>query len=173
MSVGERLCVDSHWRIVWANTWPVINLTVVSACKIQSFKNAELYVGKIARFFLNTQQRNNRRWIKPLNAIKKDGDCSWKRIPWLLLWWYRVQDPSSHSVCPQRAYNRASDAGNRCHLCEPAGYLSHIYLEENERGFIQPFPHVIHWDNPIRATTSWKSIWAVYSKDRGMTSTPK
>ena len=115
MSIGERPCVDSHWRIVWPNTWPVINLTVVSACKIQ--------------------------------------------------------DPS-HSVCRQRAYNKASDAGNRCHLCEPAGYLSHIHLEENERGFIQPFPHVIHWDNPFRATTSWRSIWVVYSKDCGTTSTP-
>ena len=28
-----------------------LNLAVVSACKIQSFKNAESYVGEIARFF--------------------------------------------------------------------------------------------------------------------------
>ena len=35
-----------------------LNLCVVSACNIQSFKNAELYVGEIARFFnFSTKQQ--------------------------------------------------------------------------------------------------------------------
>jgi len=83
------------------------------------------------------------------------------------------QDPSLHNVRPQRGYSEASDAGNRCHLCVPVGYLSCIHLEENQRGFIQPIPRVIHRDNPIRSTTSQKSIWAVYSRDCGTTSTLK
>ena len=34
-----------------------LNLAVVSACKIQSFKNAESYVGEIARFFKYSAKR--------------------------------------------------------------------------------------------------------------------
>ena len=34
-----------------------LNLAVVSACKIQSFKNAESYVGEIARFFNYSAKR--------------------------------------------------------------------------------------------------------------------
>ena len=34
-----------------------LNLAVVSACKLQSFKNAESYVGEIARFFHYSPKR--------------------------------------------------------------------------------------------------------------------
>ena len=57
-----------------------LNLAVVSACKIQSFKNAESYVGEIARFLI-IQQRDNEPWIKPLNSAppeQKPG--SWKML---------------------------------------------------------------------------------------------
>lgn len=86
---------------------------------------------------------------------------------------YSFQDPSLHNVRPQRAYSKASDAGNRCRLCVPV--VSCIHLEENP-GRIHPAnPCIIHRDNPItcRSTTSWRSIWAVYFKDCGTTSTLK
>ena len=45
-----------------------LNLAVVSAFNIQSFKNAESYVGEIARFSI-TQQNNKEPWIKPSNFL--------------------------------------------------------------------------------------------------------
>lgn len=36
-----------------------LNLTVVSSCKIQAFRNAKSYIGEIARFFSIPQQRDN------------------------------------------------------------------------------------------------------------------
>ena len=46
-----------------------LNLAVVSACKLQSCKNAESYVGDIARFFI-THLRDNVPWIKSSKSLQ-------------------------------------------------------------------------------------------------------
>ena len=45
-----------------------LNLSVVSACKIQAFKNAESYVGEIARFF-SFSARDSDCWTKPSKPL--------------------------------------------------------------------------------------------------------
>ena len=45
-----------------------LNLAVVSACNIQSFKNAKSYVGELLGFSI-TQQNDKEPWITPLNFL--------------------------------------------------------------------------------------------------------
>ena len=52
--------------------------------------------------------------------------------------------------------------------------LPQLYPPWRKSERIHPaIPHIIHRDNPIKLTTSRRSIWAVYSKDCGMTSALK
>ena len=46
-----------HWHCTFHCAALHLNLAVVSACKIQSFTNAESYVGEIARFFNYSTKR--------------------------------------------------------------------------------------------------------------------
>ena len=98
-----------------------LNLAVVSACKIQAFRNVESYIGEIARFFAFSAKRQRlfdrvvdttlpkakaqklkdacqTRWIQRIDSYTVFWSCYQHFTPPFKLWWLR--DSMQSSVIP-------------------------------------------------------------------------
>ena len=93
-----------------------LNLAVVSACKIQQFKNAESYVGEIARF-LNFSAKRQRALDKAIDVCTTGAKAKKLKDACRTRWVYRIDSyvvflellPAVHAVHPSMHQELGTD----------------------------------------------------------------